>query len=224
MADPYATTKAPDLSGRPTGPPPWQAVVTGLGGAALGPGPEVDLDAKFLVVHCRGVGTLAPLARLDPALGALLWLEHAAAPRSGDSANAILSTLRGADTPLLAIKQGCIGGPADRTGCLTIGVSLIEAVLENVIGAAAAAVTWERDPDFGYEVPSDVPGVEGESARALMPRLLYADNDRVYEHADLVARKKRERFELARGLPGLDPAVVAATGWPPEATRWRERG
>jgi len=221
VADPYATTKAPDLSGRPTGPPPWQAVVTRLGGAVLGPGPEVDLDARFLVVHCRGLGTLAPVARLDPALAALLWLEHAAAPRSAASANAILSALGVAAVPLLAIKQGCIGGPKDRPGCLAIGVSLIEAVLEGVIGGAAVA--WERDPDFGYEVLSDVPGLEGDAARALMPRLLYADNDRVYEHADLVARKKRERFELAQGLPGLDPEVVAATGWPPEATEWRER-
>lgn len=221
MADPYARGKAPDLSGRPTGPPPWQAVVTGLGGAVLGPGPAVDLDAKFMVVHCRGLGTLAPLARLEPALAALLWLEHAAAPRSAEAGNAILSALRGADPPLLAIKQGCIGGPAERPGCLAIGVSLIEAVLGHVV-AAVPTVGWERDPDFGYEVPSDVPGMEGDLARALMPRLLYADNDRVYEHADLVTRKKRERFELAQGLPGLDPAMIAATGWPPQATRWRE--
>ena len=218
MADPYAT-QAPDLSGRPTGPPAWEAALAGRAGAVLGSDPAgIDRGARLLVVHCRGVGTLAPVARLSAALATLLWLEHTPSSRSAANGNALLAGLREVKAPILAIKQGCVGGPADRPGCLAIEAELIEAVLDGVV---AASVVWEPDPDFGYEVPGEVPGVEGAPARALLPRLLYGDHDRVYEHADLVARKKRERHEIAQGLPGLDLAVTAAAGWPPRATNWR---
>jgi len=220
VADPYAT-QAPDLSGRPTGPPAWEAALTERGGVVLGSEPaEIELGARLLVVHCRGVGTLAPVAKLSAAQATLLWLEHNPPSRSAERGNALLAALGEVEAPILAIKQGCVGGPPDRPGCLAIGAGLIETVLDGVV---ASAVVWEQDPDFGYEVPSRVPGVEGPPARALLPRLLYGDHDRVYEHADLVARKKRERHEIAQALPGLDLAVAAAAGWPPRAADWRER-
>ena len=90
--------------------------------------------------------------------------------------------------------------------------------------ALVDGVTWENDPDFGYDVPAEVPGVDGEAARALLPRLLYGDHDRVYEHASLAAAKKRERAEIAASVPGLDPGVASASNWPPAPTAgdWRD--
>lgn len=218
MADPYATS-APDLSDRPTGPPPWEESVTGRGGAMLGPEAAVG-DAGFLVIHCRGIGTLAPFVRLEPALGVLLWLEHVATSREPEAPNELLEALRATEAPLYGIKQGCVGGPGDRPGCFTVEPPLVEAVLE---ADRARDVAWERDPDFGYDVPGRVPGLDREPRRALLPRLLYADHDRVYEHASLVAAKKRERYELARSVPGLSQDVLDAAGWPPVPgkTDWR---
>lgn len=218
MADPYATV-APDLSGRPTGPPPYEAAVVERGGALIGPDAEVSGGAAFLVVPCRGVGTLAPFARVTPELAALLWLEHCPAARTAERGNRLLSALRGFDGSLLAIKQGCVGGPSDRPGCLKVEADLVEQLLD---GFGRGELVWEVDPDFAYEVPGWAPGGKGERARALLPRLLYGDHDRVYEHADLVARKKRERYEIARSLPGLEAAIGAASGWPPAPTNWRE--
>lgn len=219
MADPYATD-APDLSGRPSGPPPWVAPVAERGGSIVGGEPRVAGGARFAVIGCRGIGTLAPLARLGPELGVLLWLEHTPAARSAASANSLLTALRGLEVPILAIKQGCVGGPPDRPGCFEVEAELIERVLDAML---AGKLEWEVDPDFGYEVPAEVPGLDPEAGRALLPRLLYADNDRVYEHAGLVAAKKRERWELARALPGLSAEIVAASGWPPTPTSdgWR---
>ena len=134
-------------------------------------------------------------------------------PRDGAAANALLAALAGLDRPLLAIKQGLVGGPPDRPGCAEIAPELIVAALDGLDGIA-----WERDPDFGYEVPAAVPGVPEPDARVLVPRLLYADNDRVYEHAGLVADKQRERHAIAAAVPGLDPRVAAAAGWPPVPT------
>lgn len=218
MADPYAT-EAPDLSARPMGAPPWAEAVAARGGVPLGTPSEAGGEVAFLFVHCRGVGTLAPIARVEPALATLLWLEHSPESRSGELANEMLKVLRAAAAPILSIKQGCVGGPSDRPGCVAVESDLIEAVLDGI----DASVTWESDSDFGYEVPADVPGLSESRARALLPRLLYGDHDRVYEHADLVARKKRERYELARSFGGLDDEVIAAAGWPPRATGdgWR---
>ena len=218
MADPYAT-RSPDLSGRPEGTPPWEPEVSGRGGSLIGPDGVLAAAADFFVVPCRGIGTLAPVALVEPATAVLLWLEHCAAPRDAATADALLADLTGGDRPILAIKQGAVGGPADRPGCTEVTAALIGAVL-----GALADVRWERDPDFGYRVAASVPGLDDPEARALMPRLLYADNDRVYEHAGLVADKKRERHAIAAAVPGLDPRVVAAAGWPPVATggEWRE--
>lgn len=219
MADPYAT-RAPDLSARPSGPPPWADAIGERGGE------PVDAEsgtgaARFRVVECRGIGALAPFARVEPALAVLLWLEHGEGERSAAAANRLLAELREGEAPIFAIKQGCVGGPPERPGCCTIGEALVLTVLDE---ALVGGVSWERDPDFGYEVAAEVPGVAGDAARALLPRLLYADHDRVYEHAGLVAAKQRERAEIAAALPGLDPAVAGAAGWPPAPTggSWRD--
>ncbi|HET6831783.1 MAG TPA: hypothetical protein VFH44_10585 [Solirubrobacterales bacterium] len=220
MADPYATRR-PDLSGRPAGPPPWAGAVAECGGAPIGPGGELEAEATFAVVPCRGIGTLAPAATVEPPLATLLWLEHVAPTdlRDGAVANGLLAALEAFERPVLALKQGAVGGPADRRGCIEVGAGLIAAVV-----AALDEVTWERDPDFGYLVPASVPGLDDPGARVLMPRLLYADNDRVYEHAGLVADKQRERHALATAIPGLDSRIAAAAGWPPAPTgeSWRD--
>lgn len=222
MADPYAT-RTPDLSGRPDGPAPWQEEVDRRGGVLIGRagglGGPAAADPEFAVVACCGIGTLAPFASVDPATAVLLWIEHVAAPRSAAKANALLRTLEDFARPILAIKQGSVGGPAERPGCAPVTPEMIARLLE-----AREGIAWEPDPDFGYDVPAVAPGFSDPEARMLIPRLLYADHDRVYEHAGLVADKKRERYEIAAAVDGLDPTVVAVAGWPPRSTSgdWRD--
>ncbi len=219
MADPYAT-EAPDLSARPAGPPPWAGAVAERGGEPVGAEPGSPA-ARFRVVECRGVGALAPFARVEPELAALLWLEHGEGERSAAGANRLRAELRAATVPLFAIKQGCVAGPRERPGCFAIGSALVLTVLDE---ALVGGVSWERDPDFGYELPAELAAVEGAAARALLPRLLYADHDRAYEHAALVVASKRRRAAIAAAYPGLDPAIAAASGWPaaPTGEGWRD--
>jgi hypothetical protein len=176
-------------------------------------------EARFYVVHCRGIGTLAPFAKVDPALAVLLWLEHTGST-DGSHANHLLARLRAADRPIFAIKQGLIAGPPDRPGCIEVQSDVIETALD---AATAGSVAWELDPDFGYEVPATVPGLEEGDSRALLPRLIYADHDRVYEHAGLVAAKKRERHLQGAAIEGLDRSILDASGWPPEAAEGSSR-
>ncbi len=217
MADPYAT-EAPDLSAKPTGDAPWLQVVAEAGGALIGADGVVPAG-ELLVIHTRGVGTLAPFARVDAASAVLLWIEHVARDASAPTANALLRALVDGTAPIYAIKHGYVAGPEDREGATPVEPGLIARLL-----SARERIGWEQDPDFGYEVPAAVPGIEDPEARALMPRLLYADHDRVYEHASLVEEKKRERGEIVAAVPGLAPEIAAATGWPPKPTsdRWKD--
>lgn len=218
MADPYAT-RAPDLGVKPSGPPPWLAVVEDRGGAIVGADGVITGEARFHVVHCRGVSALAPLARLDAPTATLLWLEHVATVREAAGANALCERLAEAEVPLLAIKHGCVAGPPGGAGCFEVGSGLVGTLIDAIL---LEKVGWERDPDFGYEVPARVAGLAGQEARALLPRLLYGDHDRVYEHAGLVASKQLERAELAGRVSGLVAEVERAAGRPdPTADRWR---
>ena len=220
MPDPYAT-RAPDLSVPPAAPAPWLEAVRSRGGATVGVDGDFPAEAAFLTIDCRGIGTLAPFARVAPALAALLWLEHSGGHAAAPAANGLFGRLREYAGPIYAIKQGSVAGPPDRPGCFPIDQALIGAVLT---AALDGGVEWEVDPDFGYGVPAIVAGLDAAAAQALLPRLLYADNDRVYEHAGLVAAKKRERAALASRRDGLDPAIAAASGWPPAPSPadWRD--
>lgn len=222
MADPYAT-RAPDLSATPAGPAPWAAAVAERGGSVIDERGDFDDGARFVVVHCRGLGILPPLARVDAAMATLLWLEQTPSGRDAELARALLGRLDQGSAEVFAIKQGWVGGPPERPGALEVDVELIGSVLD---GLAATAECWEEDLDFGYAVPARVTGFDDADAskRALLPRLLYSDHDRVYEHARLVADRKRELATIAASVSGLDPRVAAAAGWPPAPTgdEWRD--
>ena len=79
----------------------------------IGPSGEIGEPRSgqpdFAVVACRGIGTLAPFASVDPAMAVLLWIAHAAA---GDAAraNALLLALEDFGGSIYAIKQGSVGG------------------------------------------------------------------------------------------------------------------
>lgn len=191
------------------------------GGSAIDDRGGFEAGARFLVVRCRDLGILAPLARVDAPTAALLWLQHTPSGRDAALANDLLIRLDEANQTLLAIKQGWVAGPPERPGATEVDADLIGGVLDQALGDVDV---WEEDPDFGYSVPARALERDARHARALLPRLLYADHDRAYEHAGLVVAAKRERAEIARALPGLDERVSAAAGWPPAPTgrEWRD--
>jgi ATP-dependent phosphoenolpyruvate carboxykinase len=87
------------------------------------------------------------------------------------------------------LKAGRVGGPDGRAGSQAITEELVATVLD---ADAAGTVSWETDPDFGYEVAVAVPGVEAPLDGLLVPRFLYTRADRVYEHAAIVPRVRAE--------------------------------
>lgn len=229
MADPYAK-RSDDLAGTvPEGEPPWGEAVAGYvhmqpsdPDLVLAP---VDIDPPGPVwtgLVVRDAGVIAPIARVDESLAAVLErVSLEGRDRTGLRASSFgFVGWEG----VFAIKHGWVAGPPGKPGCVEVGADLLLPVLE-ALHDPDREIVWERDPDFGYEVPARVEGLDEAAARILCPRLHYADHDRVYEHAELVAQTKQRWFERLSEMEGVTDEVLAATGWPPQPTgsEWRER-
>lgn len=142
----------------------------------------------------------------------------AAAP----AANALVAALDRGATPAFLLNDGPIGAPDGEPGA----IRLDRKEANELLGAAMSdQLAWEIDPDFGYELPLATPSLTGGRELALAPRMAFAANGTVYQHAELVPRLKEERHAILAAVPGLDPAIVAASGWPVEPTgsSWRGR-
>jgi phosphoenolpyruvate carboxykinase (ATP) len=105
------------------------------------------------------------------------------------------------------LNTGAVGGDAGEQGAKKVRIPDSSAVVKAI---AEGTITWERDPDFGYEVATSVPGIE--DPELLRPRLLYHREGRDSEHSAIVQRLNKERWEYLANFPGLDPSLIAAIG------------
>ena len=103
------------------------------------------------------------------------------------------------------LNTGWVGGGEDNPRSKKIRIPHSSAVVKAI---AEGTISWERDPDFGYEVAVSVPGID--DPELLQPRLLYQRQGRSDEHQAIVERLRRERAEYLAKYPGLDPAILEA--------------
>ena len=119
--------------------------------------------------------------------------------------NRFLELLDDAGFEVFLLNTGRIGGGAadERSKKMTIPVS--SAVVKAI---AEGTISFERCPDFGYEIASAVPGID--DAELLQPRKLYERQGRVEEYDALVQRFKAERHDFLKKFPGLRQEILAA--------------
>jgi phosphoenolpyruvate carboxykinase (ATP) len=103
------------------------------------------------------------------------------------------------------LNTGRVGGPDDDDRSKKVRIPHSSAV---VAAIADGSITWDADPDFGYQVASAVPGID--DLELLQPRRLYERQGRMDEYRTHVDRLKAERAKYLAGFPGLDQAIVAA--------------
>jgi phosphoenolpyruvate carboxykinase (ATP) len=120
-------------------------------------------------------------------------------------ANRFLELMGTASFSVYLLNTGRVGGVEGSPGSKKIEIehsgAIVKAIAEGTVG-------WERDPDFGYEVASSLPGIsDGE---LLQPRRLYEGGRRLDEYRSWVERFKSERIEFLQGYPGLAPEILAA--------------
>jgi ATP-dependent phosphoenolpyruvate carboxykinase len=190
----------------------WDEPVQAHGGLPVGSLAEADaanlVGARFVAVLCDDDGVLPAIAGVEPAQAAahLALSDDGPAAVRAVTANRFLERLRASQADSYLLKSGRVGGQ-DPDRSIEISESHVSAILDAV---AAAAIEWERDPDFGYQVAAEVPGIKGSDRYLLIPRFLYARTERVYEYAALVPELKRERAARLSALVGLDPEIIEA--------------
>lgn len=224
MADPYASRLRPAPLTGADGEPVWLGEVAARGGVVVDsvstlPAAAVVAEAAFVAIPCCDLGIVPPLARLNASLAVafLVARSEGVGPEQADRAFEVLGTAK----QRFLIKHGIVAGPEGRDGARPVDAALIGAVLDAAIDDRTE---WETDPNLGYETPVVAPGFVGEDLDVLTPRFLYARRDRVYGHAALVPELQQTLHAAVSPIAGIDPAIVAATGWPPSRTgsSWKD--
>jgi phosphoenolpyruvate carboxykinase (ATP) len=121
--------------------------------------------------------------------------------------NRYLEILTGHPMEVYLLNTGWVGGPEGTEHSKKVKIPHSSAIVKAL---AEGTVTWTRDPDFGYEVASQVPDIEAEDLDILQPRRLYERTGRLDEYRAQVERLKRERVETLAKYPDLKPEIVDA--------------
>ncbi|MBI2237108.1 MAG: hypothetical protein HYU54_01075 [Actinobacteria bacterium] len=105
------------------------------------------------------------------------------------------------------MNTGRVGGREDDERSKKVKIPHSSAVVK---GIAEGTIAWDEDEGFGYQVASDVPGVD--DAELLQPRRLYERQGRIDEYRDMVERLKAERRARLEEFPELSADIVKAAG------------
>ncbi|HUH06566.1 MAG TPA: phosphoenolpyruvate carboxykinase (ATP), partial [Egibacteraceae bacterium] len=109
------------------------------------------------------------------------------------------------DFSVYVLSTGRVGGDEDVDGSKNVRIPDSSAIVK---GIAEGTITWQTDPDFGYLVAAEVPGVD--DAELLQPRRLYQRQGRMDEYDARVQALKAERRGYLEGHTGLDERVTTA--------------
>ncbi len=190
---------------------------------------EVATKVDFLLILNRNETIIPAVARLEGPLAAAYFMLGETKGTSAGGAAEAGKSLRVPGTnpffPLLHAYQGnrmnelmksCpmevyllntgrIGGGEEDERSKKVKIQQSSAVVKAI---AEGTITWERDPDFGYLVATEVPGVEDFDY--LQPKKMYERQGRLDEYNQLVAKYNRDRREYLHKWPGLDAEIVKA--------------
>jgi phosphoenolpyruvate carboxykinase (ATP) len=103
------------------------------------------------------------------------------------------------------MNTGRIGGDDKDERSKKVRIQQSSAVVKAI---AEGTIKWERDPDFGYLVATEVPGLD--DADYLQPKKMYERQGRLDEYNGLVAKYNTDRREYLRKWKGLADEIVNA--------------
>jgi phosphoenolpyruvate carboxykinase (ATP) len=117
-----------------------------------------------------------------------------------EEGNRLLEILReNPDMEAYILNTGSIGARDGSPG-EKISIHVSTEIMKQI---AKESISWERDPDWGYEVPTHVPGLSLEKYDT---EAYYSDS----EYRALVQKLRGERRSWLAQFPGLDPAIPDA--------------
>lgn len=119
--------------------------------------------------------------------------------------NRMLELMKDSPMEVYLMNTGAIGGDGKAEGSKKVKIQHSSAVVKAI---AEGTIKWEMDPDFGYLVATEVPGID--DADYLQPKKMYERQGRLDEYNQLVAKYNNDRREYLRKWKGLDAEVVNA--------------
>jgi len=125
----------------------------------------------------------------------------------GLQGNRILEILNSHPIETFLMNTGRVGGRDGDERSKKVKIPHSSAVVKAI---AEGTISWEPDPDFGYQVATAVPGLDDTDL--LQPRRLYESQGRMQEYRAFVERFKAERRAHLEQFRHLSSEIVAAAG------------
>jgi phosphoenolpyruvate carboxykinase (ATP) len=105
------------------------------------------------------------------------------------------------------MNTGRVGGSDEVDGSEKVRIKHSSAIVK---GIAEGTIEWTGDPDFGYEVATNVPGIDDSDSAVLRPKELYESQGRGDDYAKIVETLKAERVDYLKQYPALSDEIVDA--------------
>lgn len=119
--------------------------------------------------------------------------------------NRMNELMKGSPMEVYLMNTGSIGGDGKAEGSKKVKIQHSSAVVKAI---AEGTIKWEKDPDFGYLVATEVPGID--DADYLQPKKMYERQGRLEEYNQLVEKYNTDRRAYLQKWPGLDAEIVGA--------------
>lgn len=119
--------------------------------------------------------------------------------------NRMLELMKQSPMDVFLMNTGRIGGDEKDERSKKVKIQHSSAIVKAI---AEGTIKWERDPDFGYLVATEVPGID--DADYLQPKKMYERQGRLDEYDQLVAKYNNDRREYLRKWKGLSEEIVGA--------------
>src|SRR5215470_11398318 len=189
---------------------------------------EID-DAHFLLILNRNENIIPAVAKLEgPQAAAFFMLGETQGTSAGGAdeagvflrvpgtnpffpmphdlqGNRFLELLEEHPLEVYLMNTGRVGGPEEDERSRKVRIKHSSAIVK---GIAEGTIDWDRDPDFGYFVAGEVPGIDPEDIEILQPQRLYAATGRKEECDAGIARLKDARAEFLAKFPSLSAEIV----------------
>ncbi|HEV8687219.1 MAG TPA: phosphoenolpyruvate carboxykinase [Gaiellaceae bacterium] len=188
-------------------------------------------DAHFLLILNRNENIIPAVAKLEgPRAAAFFMLGETQGTSAGGAdeagkflrvpgtnpffpmphdlqGNRFLELLEAHPLEVYLMNTGRVGGPEEDERSKKVRIKHSSAIVK---GIAEGTIRWEQDPDFGYLVAGEVPGIDAGDVDVLQPRRLYESTGRAEDYRALVQRFKSERAEFLSEYASLSDEIVAA--------------
>ncbi len=125
----------------------------------------------------------------------------------GLQGNRLLELLATHPIQTYLLNTGRVGGPEGDDRSKKVKIPHTSACVK---GIAEGTIVFETDPDFGYEVATEVPGFD--DPELLQPRRLYERQGRADTYASIVDTLKTDRVAHLQQFTQLSEEIIKAVG------------